>query len=184
MNPYDELIINNEKLIYYVLQKLNLYNMRDEYYDLGLIGLCKAAKKFDPNRGVKFSTLACMCIQNSILHEIRRNKKKIDNNTVSLNTIIGGDKNNLYLEDILSNYELEIDIIDKEEIQDLYKAIDRLENIEKRIIKLYYFENMSQKEISNILKMSQPNVSKKITKIVIKLKNILKEANKHGWNDD
>ena len=49
MNKND-LVLDNTNLIYYVLQKMNLYNQREYYYDIGMMGLVKAASTFDPNK--------------------------------------------------------------------------------------------------------------------------------------
>lgn len=52
----------------------------DELVDLGLLGLTKAEKKYDPNRGVKFSSYAVHWIRG----EIKTNLKKV-RHTISLN---------------------------------------------------------------------------------------------------
>ena len=43
----NELIENNINLVYHVIKQLGLYNKLEDYYDVGLIGLVKAAKNFD-----------------------------------------------------------------------------------------------------------------------------------------
>ena len=87
----DELVLNNTKLIYMVLKQLGLYNQRDEYYDVGMIGLMKAANKFDPSKGTKFNTYASHIIRTTILYEIRKEnqpKRQSNKNTISLDTVI------------------------------------------------------------------------------------------------
>ena len=46
----DDLILDNVSLIYYVLKKMNLYKNADEYYDIGMIGLIKAAEIIEDGR--------------------------------------------------------------------------------------------------------------------------------------
>lgn len=48
----EDLILNNEKLIYMVLKQMHLYDNRDHYYDIGMIGLVKAANNFNPNKRI------------------------------------------------------------------------------------------------------------------------------------
>ena len=54
----EDLILNNTKLIYVVLKKYGLYNHIgiDKYYDVGMIGLVKGAKKFDRDKNFKSSS--------------------------------------------------------------------------------------------------------------------------------
>lgn len=75
MEEYERLIIENEALVYHVLKQMHLYSQLEDYYDVGMIGLCKAAKTFDNSKGSKFSTYACICIRNTILMDIRDQKK-------------------------------------------------------------------------------------------------------------
>ena len=44
----------------------------EDLYQLGAIGLCKAAKTFDEKKGFQFSTYAVCCIRNSINSELER----------------------------------------------------------------------------------------------------------------
>ena len=67
--------INNENLIYHILKKYNL--SVDEYYDVGVIGLCKAAISYNSNFGFTFSTYACKCIENGVKLEFRNQSKRI-----------------------------------------------------------------------------------------------------------
>ena len=67
----NDLFIKYEKIIYYVLRKLNLYNERDTYYDIGLIGLVKAGNTYDSSKGFEFSTYAYSVIRSEILSYIR-----------------------------------------------------------------------------------------------------------------
>ena len=83
----DDLILDNVSLIYYVLKKMNLYKNADEYYDIGMIGLIKAADTFNESKGYTFSTYGISCIRSELLGYIRRqnsNKRKANYNTISL----------------------------------------------------------------------------------------------------
>ena len=59
------------------------------------------------------------------------------------------------------------------EILDLYMAIDKLSIDEQNIIKMRYFNDMTQKEVSEVLGTNQVNISRKEEKILNKLNKSL-----------
>lgn len=170
MEEYERLIIENEALVYHVLKQMHLYSQLEDYYDVGMIGLCKAAKTFDNSKGSKFSTYACICIRNTILMDIRDQKRQCDYYSISLQTPVGGEKDEILLEDTISDYELEVDILNKEEKMALIESIRKLDNDDKQMIDLYFWKEMTQKEIARYLKMSQANVSRRIQRALNNLR--------------
>lgn len=96
MNDSEKLIIDNVNLIYIMLNKFNVD--KDDYYDIGLIGLIKGARTYNETRGVAVSTYLCKCISNEILQAKRKNKLI----TVSLSEPLKIDEK-LCLEDILKS---------------------------------------------------------------------------------
>lgn len=170
MEEYERLIIENEALVYHVLKQMHLYSQLEDYYDVGMIGLCKAAKTFDNSKGSKFSTYACICIRNTILMDIRDQKRQCDYYSISLQTPVGGEKDEILLEDTISDYELEIDILNKEEKMALIESIRKLDNDDRQMIDLYFWKEMTQKEIARYLKMSQANVSRRIQRALNNLR--------------
>lgn len=172
---YEEMVLNNENLIYYVLKQLHLYNQLEEYYDIGMIGLCKAAKNYNENFGIKFSTFAVPYIKGTILTHIKRNKNKIHMNAISLNTPLAeNDTKTIYLEDTIYDNKFEEELQKKEEIIFLEKALNKLSEEEKQIIYLYFYKELNQIEIGKILNLSQAHISRKINKILSKLRYMLK----------
>lgn len=170
MEEYERLIIENEALVYHVLKQMHLYSQLEDYYDVGMIGLCKAAKTFDNSKGSKFSTYACICIRNTILMDIRDQKRQCDYYSISLQTPVGGEKDEILLEDTISDYELELDILNKEEKMALIESIRKLNNEDRQMIDLYFWKEMTQQEISRYLKMSQANVSRRIQRALNNLR--------------
>lgn len=170
MEEYERLIIENEALVYHVLKQMHLYSQLEDYYDIGMIGLCKAAKTFDNSKGSKFSTYACICIRNTILMDIRDQKRQCDYYSISLQIPVGGEKDEILLEDTISDYELEIDILNKEEKMALIESIRKLNNEDRQMIDLYFWKEMTQKEIARYLKMSQANVSRRIQRALDNLR--------------
>ena len=166
-----KLVLDNQKLVYHVIKRLNLYNKLEDYFDIGLIGLCKAAQTFKPENGSRFSTYACVCIRNDILMEIRNENRQCDAYAISFSSIISSSKDNdLSLEDILSDYELENDILNREELISLITSIEKLNEEDKTIINLYFYQNKTQKQIAQILNMSQANASRRIQRALNNLR--------------
>lgn len=65
-------------------------------------------------------------------------------------------------------------IVEREELKEiLIKALDTLTEKEKKVITLYYFEELTLKEISKILDVSESRISQLHTKALQKMKKIL-----------
>ena len=166
-----KLVLDNQNLVYHVIKQLHLYHKLEDYFDVGIIGLCKAAKTFKPENNSKFSTYACICIRNNILMEIRNENRQCDAYAISFSNIISSSKDrDLILEDTLSDYELENDILNKEELISLITSIERLDKKDKTIIDLYFYQNKTQKQIAQILNMSQANASRRIQRALNNLR--------------
>ena len=66
------------------------------------------------------------------------------------------------------------EVVEKEELKKtLVEALDALTEKERRVIDLYYYEEMTLKEISKILEVSESRVSQLHTKSLIKMKKIM-----------
>lgn len=66
------------------------------------------------------------------------------------------------------------EVVEKEELKKtLVEALDALTEKERRVIELYYYEEMALKEISKILEVSESRVSQLHTKSLIKMKKIM-----------
>lgn len=104
----EDLIVQNTHLIHYVLRHYIHVEAiwYEDMYSIGLIGLVKAAKSFDPTLGYAFSTYAISFIKHSILHEIR-DKKRRHLDVISLYDITyhGKDGRDLTVEDMIASDE-------------------------------------------------------------------------------
>ena len=66
------------------------------------------------------------------------------------------------------------EVVEKEELKKtLVEALDALTEKERRVIELYYYEEMTLKEISKILEVSESRVSQLHTKSLTKMKKIM-----------
>lgn len=179
----EQLILENHNLVYHVLQKMNLYNQLDEYYDIAIIGLIKAAKNYDETKKIEFATFAGTCIRNEILQYLRQqksNRLKANYNTISFEKTFYNEI--LLIDTLASDIDIEQELIYKEEIINLYKAICNLSNIEKFVVEhIYGLNNKSvikQQELAELLKQSQANISRIHKKA---LKKIKQEMEKYGY---
>ena len=180
----DDLILDNVNLIYYVLKKMNLYKNADEYYDICMIGLIKAADTFDASKGYTFSTYGISCIRSELLGYIRqenRNKRKSNYNTISLEMTIyqENDDREINLIDTLpSKVNIEEEIIANEEKELLEEALKILNDKELLVISYMFgingYDEIKQKDIATILGMQQGSVSRIGKRAINKMKYYLK----------
>lgn len=149
------LVEKNHNLIYYVLLKHEL--SINEYYDIAAIALCNAAKKYNEKRG-SFTNFAVHCIEMQLRCEHRRdtNKKRLANvGTVSMDADMTGDGCNIGL--FIGKSYIDYDVI----LVDVRSVLDE----QQRTIFDYLLLGYTQCELAKILNISQPVVSRKITKM-------------------
>jgi len=182
----EKLAEENYSLVFYVVKMFQNSGVSyDELVSIAMVGYAKALNAFDKERNVKFSTYAINCIKNEILFFLRKEKVHQRNN-VSFNTILSTDKNgnDLSLEETISNLDVheksvEEDIYIGEDVELLYKALEHLTEKERYIVTYRYGLDRgiikTQKEIAEIVGMSQANVSKMEKNVLEKIKRILRE---------
>ena len=181
----------------------------EDMVSAGTVGLVKAARDFDPSRGVEFKTYAYIRIKGSILDELRgwsfvpanlhnqikeaqRISREITEQTGSAPTDeqlaqeLGMTTDELYqmLEKGRAQHFISLDSnteedapalgsqlvshytsspeeqIERQElIGILAKAIQQLPEKPRRIILLYYHQNLTMKQIAEVLEITEPRVS-------------------------
>lgn len=174
---------HNIKLVLYEVTnrfKFVEYDQRD-LVSIGNVGLMKAITTFDTSKKVAFSTYVIKCIDNEILIFLKKLQK--DQRVDSLDRVISNDTDgNVMLKDTISD---EKDIGENYEKEVVYKIIrdvvKELPNRERKIIMFYFGVNSdniyTQKDMGDMLSLSQAHVSGLIPKIVDK---IGKELNQKG----
>jgi len=175
------LIEHNLRLVVFLAKKYENTGFDiEDLVSIGSIGLIKGINTYKIDKNIKLATYASRCIANEILMFLRKNKrKKIE---ISLEETLNYDAegNELRLEDILGT---EDDVVPKEfenkmDKEILKKEIDILDEREKEIMTLRYGLNntleYTQKEVAEMLGISQSYISRIEKKIVKKLKNVMK----------
>lgn len=109
-------------------------------------------------------------------HEI--NIKRLNLNNVSLDTVIFEEEKEVKLIDTIKDKE-ELSpsvIVEKEELQDIMaKAIDTLREKDRLVLSLYYYEELTLREIGVILGVSESRVSQLNTRAIVNLRDAMKK---------
>ncbi len=178
MAAQEILIRKNMRLVAHMVKKYTSSDMEQEdMISIGTIGLIKAIKSFDPDKGSRLATYAAKCIDNELLMQLRSNKKR--SREVSLNEPIGTDRegNEISLMDFLEceNSDVYHLVLFNQEVEWLRKAIEsRLEERERKVIALRYglygTREMTQMEIARMMGISRSYVSRIEKKALGKLR--------------
>jgi len=177
MKPCDreKLILDNMRLVYFMYEKLQKNDItvryKEDLISEGMVGLCKAANSYDPDRGVRFTTYSSMCIRNEMLMFLRKLNRQV-NAEVSLQDTIGydADGRELTYEDIIEDESQSpdhflADAIAKE-FTEQQKPLDR------EILKALQ-SGHKQSEIGEMLGIKQPTVCRHIRAMKKQAKNLI-----------
>jgi RNA polymerase sporulation-specific sigma factor len=180
------LIERNLRLVVYIAKKFDNTGVGvEDLISIGTIGLIKSINTYNPDKKIKLATYASRCIENEILMYLRRNNKTRMEVSIDEPLNVDWDGNELLLSDILGTDEdvISKDLEDEMDRKLLKKAMNILSEREKTIIELRYGmnstdgEEMTQKEVADLLGISQSYISRLEKKIIRRLKKeILKMA--------
>ena len=173
------LIEHNLRLVVYIAKKFDNTGIGvEDLISIGTIGLIKSIQTFNPNKNIKLATYASRCIENEILMYLRRNNKTKLEVSIDEPLNVDWDGNELLLSDILGTEEDTIykDLEDEVEHKLLVRAINCLSSREKLIVQMRYGlssqdgEEKTQKEVADLLGISQSYISRLEKKIMQRLK--------------
>ena len=177
------LIERNLRLVVYIARKFENTGINvEDLISIGTIGLIKAINTFHPEKKIKLATYASRCIENEILMYLRRNSKTRSEVSIDEPLNVDWEGNELLLSDILGT---EGDIIGKNMEDEVDRmllegALEKLDSRERQIIRMRFGiapekEEKTQKEVADILGISQSYISRLEKRIMSRLK---KEINK------
>lgn len=176
------LIEHNLRLVVYIAKKFENTGINiEDLVSIGTIGLIKAVNTFEPKKNIKLATYASRCIENEILMYLRRNLKNRAEVSLDEPLNVDWDGNELLLSDVLGT---EGDMIYKTiegEVEKtlLWQAMHKLNAREKTIIQLRFGLNegteKTQKEVADILGISQSYISRLEKRILKRLQREIKK---------
>ena len=179
------LVEHNLRLVVYIARRFeNTGTNLEDLISIGTIGLIKAINTYRLDKKIKLATYASRCIENEILMHIRKTANQ--RTEVSLDEPINMDcdGNELLLSDILGTEEdmilrpLEEDV----DLCVLRQALGELPDREREIILLRYGlegrKELTQKEVAQMMGISQSYISRLEKRIMLRLKKeFLRQTN-------
>lgn len=214
-NAINELVNNNEKLIYSLMNRFRYEKYdKEDLFSCSKYALIKAAYNFDNKYGCLFSTYAVPLIlgeikkyfrDNSLLHVTRSNKdlyrlisKTQENMEMDLGRSVSlyeiSEELNISVEDLLFAYESHAPVVSLDSSlndedsnslmdviasdyqiinQDLKFALEKLDDKEKLIIQLRYYDGLTQEQVAQRLYLSQVQISRLEKRILKKIKQFI-----------
>ena len=173
------LIEHNLRLVVYIAKKFDTTGVGvEDLISIGTIGLIKAINTFNPTKKIKLATYASRCIENEILMYLRRNSKTKMEVSIDEPLNVDWDGNELLLSDILGTEEDTIyrDLENEAERKLLIRALNKLSSREKMIVRMRFGlddpegHEKTQKEVADMLGISQSYISRLEKKIMQRLK--------------
>lgn len=171
------LVERNLRLVVYIARKFDNTGVQlEDLIGIGSIGLIKAVNTFDPEKKIKLATYASRCIENEILMFLRRNHRTRTEVSFDEPLNVDWDGNELLLADVVGTDD---DVIEKDieayvERELLSEALEMLSDRERTIMELRFGlnggEEMTQKEVADLLGISQSYISRLEKRIIKRLK--------------
>ncbi len=172
-----ELIEHNLRLVVYIAKRFDNTGVdMDDLVSIGTIGLIKAVGSYNPDKNIKLATFASRCIENEILMHLRKISKTRSEVSLDEPLNVDWEGNMLLLSDVLGTDPECVynDVESSQEKEILRKTFDKLPARERQILELrfglYGKDEMTQKEIADMMGISQSYISRLEKKIVQNLK--------------
>lgn len=185
-----QIMVNYTNLVHYVIHHSKFMNLHvveeKDYFQFGVEGLSEAIDRFDPDYGTKFETYAIQRIRGKIIDELRKlqikprtnytDENKVIYRNISLNHQYDGEEGYTLAEVIPSEEKKPDENFDYSERKELLKeAVKELQERDRLIISLYYYEEMNYKEIAEVLSITVSRISQIHSKIMKELKKKLEK---------
>ena len=176
----EPLITHNLRLVVYIARKFESSGVGiEDLISIGSIGLVKAVNTFSPERSIKLATYASRCIENEILMYLRKTGSAKLEISIDEPLNVDWDGNELLLSDVLGSdpESVSIGVEEENECDLLLQAVNRLDTREKQIMSLRFglfgSDEHTQKEVADLLGISQSYISRLEKRILGKLKEEL-----------
>lgn len=174
-----KLIEHNLRLVVFLAKKYeNTGESLEDLVSIGSVGLIKGVNTYKLGKNIKLATYASRCIDNEILMFLRKNKKRRGEISFEDSLSYDSEGNELHLEDVLgTDSDIVTKGLEKEtEKKMLYREIDNLSERDRKIMIMRYGlfdgEEMTQKDVANLLGISQSYISRIEKKVIRRLKQL------------
>ncbi len=177
------LIEHNLRLVVYIAKKFESSGVGiEDLISIGTIGLIKAVNTFCPSRHIKLATYSSRCIENEILMHLRKIAGQRGELSIDEPLNVDRDGNELLLSDVLGG---DPDIVSQDLEQEAEKhvllaCVAKLSQREQQILRLrfglYGAKEHTQKEVADLLGISQSYISRLEKKIIKRLKKDMERA--------
>ena len=172
-----ELVERNLRLVVYIAKKFENTGVNiEDLISIGTIGLMKAISSFCPEKNIKLATYASRCIENEILMFMRKNNARRPELSIDEPLNVDRDGNELLLSDVLASDDdaLFSRIEHEEDRRTIHAALSELGSRERQIITLRFgldgTRERTQKEVADLLGISQSYISRLEKKIILLLR--------------
>ena len=176
------LITHNLRLVVYIARKFESSGVGvEDLISIGTIGLIKAVNTFCPEKNIKLATYASRCIENEILMYLRKTNNTRGEISIDEPLNVDWDGNELLLSDVLGSDPdiINQDIESQDEKNILMRSIDQLESRERMIMHMRFGledgKERTQKEVADILGISQSYISRLEKRIIERLRRDLRK---------
>ena len=179
----EKLIVHNLRLVVYIAKKFENSGIGiEDLVSIGTIGLIKAVNTFRPDKNIKLATYASRCIENEILMFLRKTSQIRNEVSIDEPLNVDWDGNELLLSDILGS---EADVVNKDiELEDeknlLIRTINSMNERERTIMSMRFGldggNEHTQKEVADILGISQSYISRLEKRIIERLRKEIEKV--------
>ena len=147
----------------------------EDLVSVGAIGLVKAVDSFKSDKNIKLATYASRCIENEILMHLRKVNKTLNEISLDEPLSVDDEGGELVIADILPASEDSYQEVETEDQKKfLLNTLAELSTRERDIMimryGLYGQDELTQKEVADLLNISQSYISRLEKKILKKLK--------------
>ena len=177
------LITRNLRLVVYIARKFESSGVCiEDLVGIGSVGLIKAVNTFCPDRNIKLATYSSRCIENEILMHLRKTSQQKNELSFDEPLNVDWDGNELLLSDILGSDPEEVGRGIEQEAEKalLRECVANLSDREQTIMRMRFGMNgvreHTQKEVADLLGISQSYISRLEKKIIRRLRRELEKA--------
>jgi RNA polymerase sporulation-specific sigma factor len=179
----EKLIVHNLRLVVYIAKKFETSGVGiEDLVSIGTIGLIKAVNTFRADKNIKLATYASRCIENEILMYLRKTSQLKNEVSIDEPLNVDWDGNELLLSDILGSdpdtVNRGIELEDEKNL--LISTINSMNERERTIMAMRFGldggKEHTQKEVADILGISQSYISRLEKRIIERLRKEIEKV--------